>query len=704
MAIMICTLSVGLFAQTLQAVDICSLIDWWYVPDGLSQRFTASREQVKPLIDHPLRDPSICKGPDGWYYMTGTDGTAILGDADNPDFLNNDGIRVWKSRDLANWDLVGKALDLGLSVMRHPDDSPGGNKSWRRRPVAVTGVPDSPMVRGVQAPEICYLKDTFWIVYSISGAGGGLLKSESGKPEGPYVDWSFLGEKEGWGKGTRRLFIKGGSPSLFEDEDGSVYLLYGNGHIARLNGDLTAFAEPPRMLLCSNPEKAGENAMDYPLQVGSDGYFLKRMKGKYYLFATDWVTRAGESCQDVYVAWSDNIYGPYSERRWSIPHCGQTTVFEGPAGQLLATYCGNDPHAAFRARPGIVPLGWTRNDHPTTFRPDADFPRKLLCVNTERYPWHRLTPVSRYMLRDVQACCGPDGAVYYTGSHVERRCGGKLFIYRSMDMVNWKEIEVWDWDRQKDLFAEPFPDPRESENAGVFSYMDTEIWYLNDTLYIGYSVYGSEPGQYMLKSTTGKPEGPYVSVPGEHWCQPSFFQDDDGTVYYGSNNQIVPWRQDMRGPIDKKSRYPFWSADGTSNIGDCAGQLAKINGKYVAFTCGQDGFSKVWDSTSEIGCYIWNYMTSDKLTGPWSRERVIGPHTGHSGVVQDRFGNWWVPVFGCEGSQAFPCWGVQTASIAPCEVKMEGGELIIRLSEKLPDYAERALKEREASMETPISD
>jgi hypothetical protein len=462
---------------------------------------------------------------------------------------------------------------------------------------------------------------------------------------------------------------------------------------------MTGVAERPRMLLCDNSEKSGDKAMDQSLQVGSDGYFLRKSKGKYFLFAADYTTRAGESVQDVYVAWSDNVYGPYSERRWCIPHCGQTTIFDGPNGELLATYCGNDRHAAFRDRPGIVPLGWTRSDHPTVFRPDTDFPRKLLGVNTERYPWHRLPAVSPYMLRDVQACRGPDGAIYYTGSHVEKRMGGRLCIWKSADMVNWEEITVWDWERQKKLFTEPFDDPRESPREGVFSYMDTEIWYLNKTFYIGYAVYGSKPGGYLLRSTTGKAEGPYESVPGDHWCQPSFHQDEDGTIYYGSNNQIVPWKPDMSGPVDKKSSMRFEPADGTCNIGDCAGQLAKVEGKYVGFTCGQDGFGHWRDSLSDPGCYTWNYMTSDSLQGPWSREQVIGPHTGHSGLVQDRFGNWWIPVFGCEGSQAMPTWGCQTASIAPCEVKQENGELRIRLTDRFPDYAEKALQEREGRKE-----
>ena len=674
--------------------DICQMIDLFGRP--LTQRVLEDREQVRPLVDHPLRDPSICRGPDGWYYLTGTDGTPILDDGSGPDFLNNDGIRLWRSRDLDDWEPLGKVFSLALEDMGTRDRM-GFPQSWRRRPVVPPGVSDAPPARGIQAPEIHYIHGTFWITYSIAGEGGGLLKSESGKPEGPYVDWAMMGD-EGFAKGKSRLTFQGGSLSLFEDDDGAVYLLYGNGRIARLRDDLKGFAEPPRMLLCHNPEKTGPNAMDYPLQVGRDGYFLKKLRGRYYLFAADWTTRAGESVQDVYVAWSDNVFGPYSERRWSIPHCGQTTVFEGPDGKLLATYFGNDPHAAFRDRAGIVPLGWTRNDHPTRFRPDSPFPRKLLRVNTERYPWHRLPPVSRYMMRDVQACRGPDGAIYYTGSHVDARTGGRLFIYRSTDMIHWQEIEVWDWDRQKRLLAEPFPDPRETDKPlhGRFTYMDAEIWYLNDTFYIGYSVYGAKPGQFLLRSTTGKAEGPYEFVNNNILCQPSFFQDDDGRIYFSANSMNVPWQRDMSGPIQEPAwgRNPAWPADGSSHLGDSSGQTTKILGRYVHFTTGWDGYLNVLATQSAIDCYTWNYMTSDSIEGPWTRERVL-PHVGHGALVEDRFGNWWACFFGCEGSQALPSWGIQTAGIAPCEVRIDNGELIIRLADRLPDYAEKALQESE---------
>ncbi|MGQ9761130.1 MAG: hypothetical protein ACUVQH_04395 [Thermogutta sp.] len=51
--------------------------------------------------------------------------------------------------------------------------------------------------------------------------------------------------------------------------------------------------------------------------------------------------------------------------------------------------------------------------------------------------------------------------------------------------------------------------------------------------------------------------------------------------------------------------------------------------------------------------------------------------------------------FGCERSQALPSRGIQTAGTAPWGVRIDNGELIIRLADRLPDYAEKALQESE---------
>ena len=116
-------------------------------------------------METPLRDTSICRGPDGLWYLTGTV---------EPFWGFNEGIKLWKSPDLTNWTALGFVWKYGASP-------------WHRKFLEAK--------KPLWAPEVHYLKGTFWLTYSMPGwdgtaktSGSGLLKSTNGKPEGPYTD------------------------------------------------------------------------------------------------------------------------------------------------------------------------------------------------------------------------------------------------------------------------------------------------------------------------------------------------------------------------------------------------------------------------------------------------------------------------------------------------------------------------------------
>ena len=71
---------------------------------------------VAPLLDVPMRDTSICRGPDDAYYLTGTLG---------PDFDNAKQIRVWQSKDLKSWKELGVAWDIEKDVHK------SGRSTWQ---------------------------------------------------------------------------------------------------------------------------------------------------------------------------------------------------------------------------------------------------------------------------------------------------------------------------------------------------------------------------------------------------------------------------------------------------------------------------------------------------------------------------------------------------------------------------------------------
>jgi xylan 1,4-beta-xylosidase len=261
---------------------------------------------IKPLFDYPLRDISICIGGDGMYYLTGTTGHPTW-------WQTNEGIRVWKSADLKTWEPLGLVwkIDQGTwQKVKHGND------------------------RALWAPEIHYIKGTYWLTHCMNFAGTGLLKSTSGKPQGPYVDVHPEGPLTG------EI-----DASLFVDDGGAVYWVYQNGKIARMKDDMSGLAEKPRLL-------APWNAT----QIGFEGAFVTKIAGRYVLICAEFNDRLGTKTYDCMAATAKNIYGPYGPRYLAIPHGGHNMLFKDKRGRWWSTLFGSDPKAPFRERPAIVQL------------------------------------------------------------------------------------------------------------------------------------------------------------------------------------------------------------------------------------------------------------------------------------------------------------------------------------------------------------
>jgi len=258
---------------------------------------------IKPLFDYPVRDTSICLGGDGNYYLTGTTGHPTW-------WKTNEGVRVWKSPDLKTWELLGlvwKIEDGTWQKQMHGDR------------------------RALWAPDIHYFNGTFWITFCMNFRGTGLLKSTTGKAEGPYADVHPQGPM------TDKI-----DASLFQDDDGKVYFVWQNGLIARMNEKMTELAEKPRLLKPSNYK-----------HVGFEGAYVTKHNGKYYLICADFINRM----YHCMVAEADNVYGPYGPRYLAIPHGGHNMFFTDKAGNWWATFFGNDARAPFRERPAMLRIG-----------------------------------------------------------------------------------------------------------------------------------------------------------------------------------------------------------------------------------------------------------------------------------------------------------------------------------------------------------
>jgi beta-xylosidase len=198
---------------------------------------------------------------------------------------------------------------------------------WAKAPRGLAGVADSLRhYHGVSASEIHYLKGTFWIAFSMHGESTALIKSTSGKAEGPY---ELMGTK---GSKNYNITRVGNDPSLFQDDDGSVYWLWSPAWIAKMKDDMTGLAEAPRMLTCT-PQKE----LKGDVLVGNRGPFLWKANGLYHLAVCDVIHRDGVRTENIMVATSKELYGVYSKRLVMIPNSGQTTVFQDDKGNYRAT-------------------------------------------------------------------------------------------------------------------------------------------------------------------------------------------------------------------------------------------------------------------------------------------------------------------------------------------------------------------------------
>ena len=277
--------------------------------------------EVKPLFDAQIRDAVICIGGDGRYYLTGSTGSDI--------WHFNDGVELWVSDDLQKWDYMGLVWTF--------EKDGTWQKAWRFHHKAV---------RALWAPEIHYVKGNYFITISMPPGDRGLLKSATGKPEGPYVN--ALANDGKWDTDI--------DASLFEDEDGSVYLIYGGGWIANMNDDMSALVEEPVKPVLIDPDldpshhaRTCESRRDCE-DIGHEGAFMFKHNGLYYLTAAD----SYEGRYSSMVAISESIYGPYRLRHEAVPCGGGTSYIKDHNGQWWCTYFGNDNQSPFREMPAMV--------------------------------------------------------------------------------------------------------------------------------------------------------------------------------------------------------------------------------------------------------------------------------------------------------------------------------------------------------------
>ncbi|MDA3818278.1 MAG: family 43 glycosylhydrolase [Prolixibacteraceae bacterium] len=274
------------------------------------------------LIRQNIQDIHIMRGPSKTYYLTGTSG-----DVEGV----QEGIKVWASNDFKKWNLIGTNSDY---IWTFEDDA----VDWQKEVTEIGGRKK----RGIIAPEIHFINDTYFLTYTNSNSGyGGILKSLSGRPQGPYEEIS--GEEP---------LMKATGVTLFENTDGTVYFIWGNGKVHRMKADMSGFA--------SESFRAFTDTYGNTLDV--EGINVQLIDGVYYLSGSRETGKPGnDEClshkrYDGVVYKSSDFLDPYKKVLSAIPHGGGGHLFRTFDDSLNYVMANNTSTCPVGAYPGVLQL------------------------------------------------------------------------------------------------------------------------------------------------------------------------------------------------------------------------------------------------------------------------------------------------------------------------------------------------------------
>ncbi len=185
------------------------------------------------------------------------------------------GCPVLKSKDLVNWEMAGYAVDRYDEDPRY--DMDGGDM----------------YLRGSWANSIRYHNGKFYVAFCTpnwDGEPGRFSLCEAENVSGPWKRTIF----------PDYLY----DPGLFFDEDGSAYVIHGQGRlmVSRLSEDLHSVVGEPVVIWNERFTLGRELGGGY----GMEGSHMYKINGKYYLTCPAGGTEGWQVCLK-----SDNIYGPY---------------------------------------------------------------------------------------------------------------------------------------------------------------------------------------------------------------------------------------------------------------------------------------------------------------------------------------------------------------------------------------------------------
>ncbi len=232
------------------------------------------------------------------------------------------GLPIMKSKDLVNWQLVSYAYDI-------LDDVDELNLNNGKRTYG----------QGSWASSLRYHNGTFYATTFAQTTGKTYVFTTKDIENGPWKVSSFKPMLH--------------DHSLFFDDDGRVYMIYGGGNLrlVELKEDLTGLKPGgfDHVVITNASAVSGTN-----IGLPAEGSQLFKVNGKYYLFNITW-PRGG--MRTVIIHRADKIAGPY-EGRVGLQDKGvaQGGLIDTPQGDWYA-YLFQD-HGAVGRIPYLVPVEW----------------------------------------------------------------------------------------------------------------------------------------------------------------------------------------------------------------------------------------------------------------------------------------------------------------------------------------------------------
>ena len=284
---------------------------WFSLMFGLVPSSLAEAEETakNPIVWADIPDLAVIRVGDT-YYMSST--TMHM----------SPGLPIMKSKDLVNWQLVSYAYDTladNDALTLQDGRNAYGAGSW--------------------ASSLRYHRGTYYVSTFSGTTGKTHIYKTRDIENGPWQQYSFRPALH--------------DHSLFFDDDGRVYMVYGGGNlrIIELTADATAIKPGglDQVIIHDASRAAGSN-----VGLPAEGSQLCKVAGKYYIMNITW-PRGGMRTQIIHRA--DRITGPY-EGRVVLRDQGvaQGGLIDTPDGDWYALLFQD--HGAVGRIPFLVPVRW----------------------------------------------------------------------------------------------------------------------------------------------------------------------------------------------------------------------------------------------------------------------------------------------------------------------------------------------------------